>query len=183
MRIARLTVLAAALSLFAAGALSPPAARAQDTAAPAQWHTYQNVDFHVSIQVPAATSEKFTEGEIGGAKTRSVITLMSLGGRGAFVVTVVDFSAAAGALNVDTTLDDAVRRAVAGSGSTLDTSTPIKVDGAPGRDITFHSDKFLGKGRLVLANKRLYGLVGAGLQADGVPAEYDQFIHSLKILP
>jgi hypothetical protein len=185
MRILRLTALATALGLFAAaGALSPSAAQAQDEAnAPAQWHAYQNADFHVSVQVPAATSEKFKEGDIDGVNTRSVIALMSVGGRGAFVVTVVDFSAVAGALDVDSTLEKSVQRAVAGSGSTLDTSNRITVDGAPGRDVTFHSDMFVGKARLVLANKRLYGLVGAGPKADGVPVEYERFIHSLKILP
>ena len=156
---------------------------------PAIWRTYHNAKYGFSIAAPSDVeiTDSPVQTHLGATPNlRAVFGMQD--GPGALAFDVTDYSGVTG--GGVKTLDDPnqvleteIKSSVRRSDAILDSEQPVTVQGAPGRDIVFHSATVRARSRIVYRGRRLYILAEAGPPSGAKPAEYDRLVASLHLDP
>ena len=170
---ARTAMLVAAIAV---GLGTAPMARAQSA-----WTTYQNTDFHFTVDVPAepTISVGITESPAGPEPTFQ--GTIELSPDSALQLTAVDLTRVTVAIDPNAVLEGGVKGGVGAANATIDSETTISDGDAIGRDVVFHNGTVKYETRIFYLNRRVAALTGLG--NGKLPDAFGRAAAAFKILP
>jgi hypothetical protein len=168
----------APVAAFAALCLLAGAAFAGDAA----WVTVRNDDLGYSIEGPPGF-EMNGNGRANGDAPPLMAGQAKIGPDQKVVVVITD-AAKDPSLghDADKDLEKAVATFVTKFPGVIDSRTPVRVDGAPGMDLTGQAEGRLMKMRIVVKGTRMILIIGAGEHGQPAPGEFDRMAASLHFL-
>ena len=164
------------IAAIAVGLGTAPMARAQSA-----WTTYQNADFHFTVDTPAAPtiSVSITETPVGPEPAfQGAIELSS---DGVLQLTAVDLTKVTVAIDPNAVLEGGVKGGVNAANATIDSETTISDGAAVGRDVVFHNGAIKYETRIFYLNRRVAALTGLG--NGKLPDAFGRAAAAFKILP
>jgi hypothetical protein len=138
------------------------------------WTPYHNASFQFSADFPGTPQVLENSVNTAAGPAPSVMVVMAIENRGAVLVGATDYKGLAITTDIDQSLEGAVQGSLTAMKATLDSETKTTVQGAPARDIRFHTGEAVGRALWIRAGDRAYGVMGIGAAATGVPPEYDR---------
>jgi hypothetical protein len=145
------------------------------------WARYSDPQLGFSVDTPQPLTWKTLQVPSPKGPVPTTIGTVELPDKSLLAVSVADFTGLNATADTDDSLDGAVLGVLANTKAELDSETKITVNGAAGRDITFHTDKLKARARIVRSGDRLYDLIGVGLAERGPPVEFQRMEDSFSL--